>query len=226
MAENELPRESTVIERGVSHKLNVSEGVNLVKQDDDLNLVEEQSVRFDATKTTGCRVDFTGPEPCIIVTGKRHAKIDKLAEENEAGVSLAEALSRETSRLYQAEPKDKEDSEVPDIWLQDVEAGVRLPVQVRHFDEVAVRQLGREREFEMQVTCGALADAICAAIVDKNRVDVGEAAKTYLLLISPYPLPPVLHPSICVAVAARSPEKRYLQTWVASRREPAFRVQG
>jgi hypothetical protein len=68
-----------------------------------------------------------------------------------------------------------------------------------------------------------LADAICT---DKNRVDAGEAAITYLLLISPYPLPKVLHTAISSAVLARSPEKRYYQTWVASRREPAFRVQG
>ena len=145
---------------------------------------------------------------------------------NEAGVSLAEALSKETGRLHLAEPKEKENSKVPDISLRDAEACVRLPVQVRHFDEVAVRQLGRDGEFDLEVTCATLADAICAAIADKNRVDAGEAAKTYLLLISPCPLQEVLQEPIYSAVLDRAPEKKYVQTWVASRREPAFRVQG
>jgi hypothetical protein len=104
--------------------------------------------------------------------------------------------------------------------------GDRLQVQIRHFDQVAVRQLGRDREFALEVTSAALAEAICAAIAYKNRVDSGLAAQTHLLLISPYPLPLVLHPAICSAVADRNPQKKYLQTWVASRREPAFRVQG
>jgi hypothetical protein len=226
VADQEKDREPKVIEQHVAQRLNFGEGINLKKADDDGQVYEEQSVRIDSTKTTGCRVDLTGPEPRIIVTGKRHATIGKLAEENEAGVSLAEALSKETGRLHLAETKDKEDSNVPDIWLRDAEAGARLPVQVRHFDEVAVRQLGRDREFELEVTCAALANAICAAIADKNMVDAGEAAKTYLLLISPYPLPEVLHAPICSAILYHAPEKKYVQTWVASRREPAFRVQG
>jgi hypothetical protein len=219
-------REPKVVHNTVVENLSMTEGVNLVKADDTGKVFEEQSVRIDSMKTTGCRVDLSGFEPRIIVTGKRQTKLDKLAEENEAGVMLAEALSKDTGRVYLAEPKDKEDSKVPDVWLRDAQTGDHLPVQIRHFDEVAVRQLGRDWEFEIEVTSAALADAICAAITDKNQVDAGHAAQTHLLLISPYPLPLVLHPAICSAVADRSPKRKYIQTWVASRREPAFRVQG
>ncbi len=221
MAENGQQRAVKAVEQNVTF----AEGVNLVKTQGG-RVVEEQSVRIDARKTTGCRVDLSGPEPRIIVTGKRQVRMDNLADENEAGTSLAEALSKQTGRTYLAEPKAEEDSDFPDIRLIDAGSGERICVQIRHFDDVAVRQLGKDREFNLEVTPDALADAICASIAKKNRIDPRLAATSYLLLISPYPLPPVLHPVIRDAVAARGPEKKYLETWVASRREPAFRVQG
>jgi len=226
MADNEKSPMGRILDLSTSNQAEFAEGVNLIKADDEGKVFEEQSVRDDRQKTTGCTVDFSGTEPRIIVSGRRKVKLIKLDEENEAGIALAEALSKSTGHIILAERKEKEDSKVPDIWLDDTTLGTRIQVQIRHFDEVAIRELGKTHNFELEVTIPAIADTICAAITDKNQIDAQLAAVTYLLLISPYPLPPVVHPAIYAEVALRNPERKYVQTWVASRREPAFRVQG
>jgi hypothetical protein len=223
VAENE-PKGRIIVEHLFDH-LPLSHGMNLGKADSTGEVVEEQSMREDERRRTGCRVDLSGEEPGIQVRGERTGRMNNIADENEAARGLAEALSRANGWRIEAIPKEEEDSGFPDIWLRDLDTNAQIGVQIRNFDDEAIADLGRRKGFDLPTSIDSLAECLCEAIRIKNEIDPKLASISYLLLISPYPLPATLHPAICVAVAARNPVQKYRETWVASRGEPLFRVQ-
>src|SRR5258706_487066 len=107
-----------IIEQSLADCFNISEGINLVKADDEGKVIEEHSVRDDARRRTACRVDLSDLELLIQPSGERKTRMDNIADENEAATMFAAVLSKETGRTIHAEPKVKEDYRFPDIWLR------------------------------------------------------------------------------------------------------------
>lgn len=228
MTDSDPTPKPRVIFEAFNDVIEFTHGVGAGKQNAEGVLEEAHSAWEDRRRWTGSRLDLTASPPRLLLKGVQATKPDrqdKVDEENEAGAALAAALSQTLDVEYLAEEKEEEDSKYPDIWLRNTRSGAKVGVQIRHFDTTAIRDLSVKREFEQEVSADSIAKAICDAIEAKNKIDPTTAGVSYLLLISPYPLPIEAHPLIAEAVGNRSPGQKYMETWVASWREPAFRVQ-
>ncbi len=80
-------------------------------------------------------------------------------------------------------------------------------------------------QYSTEVTAKGIAAAAVDAMAAKQGVEPALAAKTYLLLICPYPIRATLHEAIRAEVEAARAKKTYLETWIASLNEPPFRLQ-
>src|SRR5258707_10772087 len=128
--------------------------------------------------------------------------------------------------------KERETGAFPDVWLTESTTGERVGVEVTHFDTLAISQLEGTGQYTLDVTLGDLALAVHQAIVRKNDKLLGKApaeialaAKSYLIVICPYPLRPSLQAGISERVVAHGAERKFLQTWVVPLRQKPFSVQ-
>jgi hypothetical protein len=186
-------------------------------------LTREMSMRTDGRKERSIDVDRTGPAERIRIAGTRLEHPDNLKDENEYVARFAQALTNVTGRRFVAIPKLEEDSDFPDIYLQ-VEKET-VGVQITHFDRVAVEAIYGRGQYSTEMTVKGIAAAAVDAMAAKQGVEPALTAKTYLLLICPYPIRAALHEEIRAEVKAAGTKKTYLETWVASLNEPPFRVQ-
>jgi len=186
----------------------------------------EMSMRTDGRKEGNVDIDRTETEERIRISGRILEPLDrdtKTADENQFASSLATALSKTMGIPIYALPKPKEDGLFPDIWLQTPEE--KIGVEVTHLDQTTIEVLNTAQQYSSETTTEQIARAAIVAIQHKQKIDPAEAAKTYLLLISPYPIREAMQPPIQQHIAAVGPTNRYKETWIASLHEPPFQVQ-
>ncbi len=193
-------------------------------------LHREMTGRTDGKKEGVIAIDHTGDEVAVRRSGTRSAPLDKLSEENSSAATFADALNRRDGSAFWHQPKEKEDSKVPDIWIIDEgrpanDRERRRGVQVTHLDTDAIASLGSREAYDLLGDVGSIAQAAVAAIGNKQRVDHADARKTFLLLICPYPIRESIQGEIRDRIQAAAPSNVYRETWIASLGETPFRVQ-
>jgi len=182
----------------------------------------EISMRSDGRKEGNMDIDRTGEVEKIRISGRKLEPPDNVADENEYAGLLAKALSEKLGISIHVAPKLEEDSDFPDIWLE--LATDRIGVQITHLDRTTIRDLNTAGEYAAEISTESIAVAIIGAIEQKQKIDPALAAKTILLLISPYPIRPVMQGPIRQHVAGVGAKNAYKETWLASLREPAFEL--
>lgn len=200
-------------------------------------LIYDESYREDLRKSGVIFTDRSEGVVVIQVSGKHEAgrqsnRADQIADENEYATVFANFLGEREDRIYNIEPKTEEKGRFPDVWIQDTGSTRRVGLEITHFDEQAIGQLGRDGAYTRQVTLDEIAASIQQAIVRKNQnvqrkndAERQVAAESYLLVISPYPIRELMHSDIAARVAALNVEKTFLETWVVSLKQRPFRVQ-
>ena len=214
---------------GVSESVRVLEELGLEAHNQAGEIQREMATRTDGKKEGIIDFDWTKPEVGVLRSGSRSEPMDNVEDENAAAAALVAALNHRDGTRYRHEPKTKEDSKFPDIWivneglpLQDT--GRRVGVQITHFDRIAIAELGKAEHFNLAGNLGALTAAVIGAMAAKQNVDAAAAAKTFLLLICPYPIRESMHKPIRDAVTGSLRNKRYREVWIAPFKEMAFRV--
>ena len=204
-------------------KFRMLEELEIVQRDLQGEAVREMSMRTDGRKEGTIDIDRMGQKERVRIGATRLESPDNLKDENEYLVRFAQALTKEKGQDFMAVTKEKEDCDFPDVWLR---TGTELiGVQITHFARRAVGRLNSEGSYSAEVRPEGIAEEAIAAIFAKRLVDPATAAKTYLLLICPYPIRPVLQESIRRCIDSSGTAKTYLETWISSLSEPAFRIQ-
>jgi hypothetical protein len=194
------------------------------------NLKAEVATRTDGQKEGMMHVDWTGGKETIQVHGSRSTRrIDKVKEENDCAEVFVRAINERDGRCYKVEAKKVEDSDFPDIWIRDdtLPKGHpehRIGVQITHLDETQIAALGRYGSYDSALSVELLAKTVVDAIAKKQGYDKKEVSKTYLILITSYPIRQSLHNKIREAIRDLSPTNRYRETWVVPFHEPPFQI--
>lgn len=186
------------------------------------NRKREMSMRSDGRKEGNMDIDRTGEAETIRISGRKLEPPDNLADENEYAGRLAKALCTKLESSVRVVPKLMEDSDFPDVWLE-IHAD-RIGVQITHLDRGTIRGLNAAGQYATEITAEAIASAVIGAIGQKQRIEQALAAKSILLLISPYPIRPAIQGAIRQQVAAAGATNAYKETWIASLNEPAFEI--
>jgi hypothetical protein len=213
----------------VSESIRVMEELGMEARNEAGELQREMATRTDGKKEGIIDFDWTQPDVAVRRSGSRSERLNNIDDENAAAQALAVALNMRDGSRYRHEPKEKEDSKFPDIWMVNDalplgDSGLRVGVQITHLDREAIGALGSEKHFNLAGNLQALANAIVEAIKAKQHIDPTAAAKTFLLLICPYPIRESMHKVIRDSVAGSLPDTRYREVWIAPFKEMAFRV--
>jgi hypothetical protein len=209
--------------------LTFMEELGLQARDAEDRLRREFQSRTDGTKEGFVDRDLTGPEEVIRRTSTRSGPLLNFDEETKYVEAFVSSLNLQSGCSYEVEPKREEDSGFPDRWLidrnlPDKSADQRIGVEVTHLDQGAIAGLKRDRRFDVSDSMEAIVASATEAIAKKRKIEPRAASRTVLLLVCPYPLPPALQGQFGAAFLTTSPSPYFKQIWVASFREPAFRI--
>ena len=202
-------------------ELDVTDGANAV--------LWEFSGRTDGRKEGSNAIDWTGKNPVVRIQGSRSEPLNSFQDEDDYATAFAIALNARDERSYIVEPKDKEDSDFVDRWLRDDAVSKdnpahRVAIQVTHLDKHRIKELGTDGKYAVQIDADVVADAAVEALRRKSKIDMQSAGKTYLILITPYPIRESLQSSISDAIRSGNPESPYRETWIVPFREKPFKI--
>lgn len=233
----ESPPAPKVHDRRIEDKIAFAQGVDLDRADSTGHAAEEVTYREDARRHGTIHTQHTPQGPQIRVSGAhRSGRVDtranKLAEENEVAAAFASDLSERTGRVYIAGHKAAEDSAFPDVWLQEQSDGTRVGVEFTHFDEDAISQLEKVGEYALGLQVDQVGQNIRDTIDKKNgkvrkksAVQVEMATRSYLVLISSFPIRQSMYEALAQKVATLPVDKLFMETWLLPLKQKPFRVQ-
>jgi hypothetical protein len=137
---------------------------------------------------TEARLTADKTEP-LKVSAQRSTRVPGFDEETVAVQALATAYNEKYRTAYSIRPKSKADSGYEDRFFDSKTDEPRaIIIQVRHFDDAMIADLGRDHLFEGSRGTEGLAEQIKKAIEKKARVDHALKPRTILLLQLPSPL--------------------------------------
>ena len=206
-----------------------------VDKADSTGPVLEETYREDARRGGTIRMERTALGKRFQVSGtgrdgrkktRAEKQAAKLAEENDAAAAFASNWSERAGKVYVAEPKEVEKGDFPDVWMRQQSGGELVGIELRNFDEDAIGQLEKAGQYSFERTVDEIVQNIRNAIDKKNgKVSPKSAARTILVLISPYPIRPSLYEAIAEKVSSPPVNKNFLETWVLPLKQKPFRVQ-
>lgn len=207
----------------------VLDELDVMQTTDSGKVLGEFSGRNDGKKIGTIAVDWAEHDRPIRAQGRLSERLCNFQDEVEYAAAFALALNQRTGRMYAVEPKAKEDSDVPDRWIRDdhlqpTNADHRLAVQITHLDSFAIASLGRHGGYDVQFDVVSFVDAAIEAINRKSEIDRTIASKSYLVLITPYPIRASLQPAITDAIQQRHLQAIYRETWIVPFHELPFRI--
>ena len=216
------------------------QGLDLDRADSTGQVVEDLTYREDAQKHGTIRTEHTAEGKRLHVSGAQRdgwkntrAAEKKKAEENDAATAFAKDLSVRTGKVYLPELKEVETCTFPDVWISEQGAGEGVWIEITNFDEDAISQLGEVEKYGPdERTVDEIGQNIRDTIAKKNDkvsrkslAEVNLATKTFLVLISPFPIRPSLYEAIAEKVATLPVGKMFMETWVQPLQQKPFRVQ-
>jgi hypothetical protein len=189
-------------------ELNLREEIDCDVNEKDKGVTRRMNIRSDRYQTGGVDIDVSGDEPVATRWGQQQERKPNLVEENEATEALAAARSAASGIRFRPVPKENDDSDIPDTWLEaiDLAAGhpdFRIPVQITQLDAAVRGELGARQQFHRAGGVDDIVAAIRTAIAFKQNVDPTVPPKTILLLVCPHPLPNELQPGILDSLALK-----------------------
>ena len=223
----------------LSDHIGFLQGFDLDRADSTGQVVEDLTYREDARKHGTIRTEHTAEGERLHVSGARregwvNTRTAKVPEENDPAAAFANDLSVRTGKVYLAEPKEVERGDFPDVWIQEQGGSERVGIEITNFDRAAIGQIRNPKEGQYGPelrTVDEIAQNIRNAITDKNNTvrkkpaKVKLATKTFLVLISPFPIRPSLYEAIAEKVATLPVDKMFMETWVQPLQQKPFRVQ-
>jgi len=233
----EPTQEPKVYEIHVREHIGFLQGLDLDRADSTGQVVEDLTCREDARRHGTTRTEYTAEGKRLHVSGahragRKNTRADKLVEENEAAAAFANDLSVRTGKVYLPEPKEVERGDFPDVWIQEQGGGELVGIEITNLDEDAISQLEKEGQYGPELrTVDEIGQKICNAIATKNLKvrkspdKVILATKTFLVLISPFPIRPNLYEAIAEKVSTLPVDKMFMETWVLPLNKKPFRVQ-
>ena len=116
----------------------------------------------------------------------RERRVDGFVEEGNYTKSFVNAYNKFNNTKYKIRDKEFEDSDYADRII--FSGNENINVQIRHFDDEIVSEIGRKKQFTGQRLLQNFANSIKNAIEKKSLIDPELKKNTILLLIIPSPL--------------------------------------
>jgi hypothetical protein len=218
-----------VIAVSVKTEARLIDELGMQARDEGDRLLREYQSRADGTKDGIIDRDLSGPDEVIRRSGRRSKALVNFDEETKYVESFVSAFNQHLGRAYEVEPKPKEDSDFPDRWLIDGTIPLESPdhkvgVEVTHLDQKAIAELNRDELFAISGSIESIVDSAANAVLKKHKIEPEAASRTYLLLTCPYSIPPTMQDDFRNSFLVNSPKQYFREVWVASFKEPAFRI--
>lgn len=220
-----------VIHVAIQEQLNVRDSLEIQAIDPTGKLKLHELGTGDGRKEGALRITFNEDGEEITTHGhalERPSREDAHLDENEFSRALVKALNQRNGRSYVLTEKKKDDYDFPDRWMVDAtlsakDSDRRLGIEVTLLDGEAAAGLGKAKMFSGTLTPEDVAGQVKSALERKRDRCQDTCAKTFLLLISPYPLS-LVQQQVQDAIRADAPTSAYREVWLGGLDESPFQL--
>jgi Protein of unknown function (DUF2934) len=203
----------------IEDKIKIGEEFDLIGRDPKDLVTGERIRRSDGNTSASAAMDAGGP---LRVSTERETKVSGFEEEGIVADVFAKSFNNRNGTDYTIESKATEDSDYADRVLISASATLqRIQIQIRHLDDEARADLGKNEAFSGRRTGEDLRTKISNAIQKKSLIDAKTKANAILLLQVLYPLTRLARDELQMTYFDL---KGFRDVWIAPFREDSFPI--